>query len=261
MTSTKQRAAFLTLIAIAVPIVWVIVSILGTLVGAAIAHADTPPAGPPPAPAPGWSMAEVMALIALIVAGVHALVEGARAILHFTAPRTKTTLDDRGAELLDSIHQRLTAIEALLPARPPAQSSTTNIIGPIAVLAIVLGLGAGSLSCATLRAAPGAAKTAAIECAKQDAVPIIQLAAQLGAQALIAAIDQGSIDWPALEAAAAVQGKVVGGCALTKFVAALSQAPRSDTAARALVAGPDPVADGKAAIARLSARFDGAVWQ
>lgn len=267
MTSKRQqRMAIGTLIVIAIPVAYVIVTILGTLIGAAIAHADpVPVAAAPAAPAPGWSLAEVMALIALIVAGVGALVDAARAVLHFTAPRTASTWDDRQAARLDAFHDRLRAVETLIPNAKPAAAPpavvTGGIIGPIAIAL----LAAGSLlwmapACATVKAIPGAAKTALVECAKADAVPILELAGRLGAQALIAAIDQGAIDWHAMEEAAAGQGKVVGGCALTKFVAALAQAPRSDTAARALAAGPDPVADGKAAIARLSTRFDGATW-
>lgn len=136
-----------------------------------------------------------------------------------------------------------------------------TIVKAAAVLLVVLGLGATQLSCATLKAVPAAGKTAAIECAKESAAPILTLALALAEQAALAVIDQGGIDWPAIEGAAAVEGKVLGGCAFKKFVAGLSTAPRSDTAVRSLVAGPDPVADGRAAIARLSARFGGATWQ
>ena len=132
---------------------------------------------------------------------------------------------------------------------------------PPAALLLAFLLGAAVLpGCATLKASPGAAKSATIACAKADAGPILQLAAALGVQALLAAIDQGAIDWPALEAAAATQGKVVGGCAFTRFIADLAKAPRSDTAARSLLALPDLAADARASATRLSARFGGATW-
>lgn len=229
----------------------------------ASAHADPTAVSPPPAP--GWSMAEVMALIALIVAGIHALVEGARAFLHFTAPRTASTWDDRAAATLDAVHQRLAAVEALIPTKvavvssgPPA-STASGIIGPIAVLALLLGGLLAVPACATVKTDAAAAKVAVVECAKQDAAPILSALAQFGAQAALSALTGGSIDWSGIEAAALVQGKVVGGCALTRFVAELAKAPK--TTARALIAGPDPAADGQAAIARLSTRFAGATWQ
>lgn len=83
------------------------------------AHADPAPVAavvpvvvPPVA---GWSMGEVLALIALIVAGVGAVVDAIRGVLHFVAPRTKTTLDDRAAASLDALHDRLVSIESRLP--------------------------------------------------------------------------------------------------------------------------------------------------
>lgn len=142
---------------------------------------------------------------------------------------------------------------AIDPVSPPG--SGTTLLG-----LLVLGALAMQPGCATVKATPGAAKVAAIECAKQDAAPILSALAQFGAQAALSALTGGAIDWSGLEASALIQGKVVGGCALTRFVAELAKAPKSETAARALVAGPDPAADGQAAIARLSGRFGGATW-
>lgn len=117
------------------------VALLAALVlflpAALAAAAEAPPPAPP---APGWSMGDVMALIALIIAGAGMLIDAARAILHFTAPRTATTWDDNAAAALDDLHSKLTDIEARLPPKPSSSS------GPVAVLALVLlGLGAPAL--------------------------------------------------------------------------------------------------------------------
>ena len=92
----------------------------------------------------GWQFGEVMALIALIVAAAGMVIDAARLILHFTAPRTKTLLDDQWAARLDRMHDRITVIETQIP-RP----SSSSPVPPAAVLAlVVLGLaGASQLAC------------------------------------------------------------------------------------------------------------------
>lgn len=118
---------------------------------------------------------------------------------------------------------------------------------------------ATTVACATIKTDAAAAKTAIVDCAKADAGPILSLVAHIGAVALASQINGGQIDWPAIEGSALVQGKVVGGCALSRFVAALAGQPKTE--ARALMALPDPAVEGQAAVARLSAKFDGAVWR
>ena len=212
----------------------------------------------------------IAAWIGAITGGLALVLTIALQVLRVVAPLTKTPIDD---EIRDGIAEILTHVRPgtgvgttdspLVADRfkgGPTGLAPNGFIRERLLLGLALAAWVAIISCATIKAAPSAAKTAAIECAKQDAVPIIQLAAQLGAQALIAAVDQGAIDWQALEAAAALQGKVVGGCALTHFVANLEHAPRSDTAARSLLGPPDLAGAGHAAIARLSARFDGATW-
>lgn len=125
------------------------------------------------------------------------------------------------------------------------------------VLAVLIGL---TVSCATVKAVPGAAKTAAVECIKQDAKPILAVVAQLGVQAALSVMKLGDIDWEALEKLAYEQGETTGGCALTRFVAELEKTTKPDTAVRSLVAAPDPVNEGRAAVKRLSARFGGTTW-
>jgi hypothetical protein len=83
-----------------------------------------------PAPA-SWSFAEVMALLALLLAGVGSAVDAVRAILHFTAPRTSSTLDDRAAASLDALHDRLLTLERLVPA--PAPVGTPIVLAPAKV--------------------------------------------------------------------------------------------------------------------------------
>lgn len=165
-----------------------------------------------------------------------------------------------------SLPMRIAGLAATLLAAL-GYTVSRGLVKAAGALLLVFAIGATQPACAgrsagdTLKAIPGEAKSAVIDCGKQNAAPILALAFALGAQALLAEIDQGSIDWPALEASAATEGKVVGGCALTHFVTGLARAPRSDTAVRALVAGPDLAGDGRAAIARLSKRFDRATWR
>lgn len=146
------------------------------------------------------------------------------------------------------------------PAAPPAASSAASGAGATALLLIMAGALALQPACATVKAAPGAAKTAVVECAKADSAPIINALAEFAATAALSALNHQAIDWGGIEATAKAHGLVVGGCALTRFVAEIERAPKPETAARALVAGPDPAADGRAALVRLSARFDGATW-
>lgn len=115
-------------------------------------------------------------------------------------------------------------------------------------------------SCATVKAVPHTVKVAVVECAKQDAKPILAVVADLAVQATVSVLKLGHIDWDAIEKKAYEQGEVTGGCALTRFVAELEKAPQPEAAVRSLVAGPDLVADGRAAVERLSTRFGGTTW-
>src|SRR5262245_26130333 len=110
------------------------------------ALADT---APPAAASPGWSPAEVMALIALIVAAAGALIDAARAILHFTAPRTKSTWDDNAAAALDRMHARVAALEVLVP-RPPPAPTTPDHIGMLAIVVLAI-VAATTPACATVK--------------------------------------------------------------------------------------------------------------
>lgn len=131
----------LPVLAVSIGLTWIsIACAAAVLMFSGVAHADTGGAA-----VPTWSLAEVMALIALVIAGVGAAVDAVRAVLHFTAPRTASTLDDRAAAALDAFHDRLTKIEALIPnaSQTIAKAAPSPAgIGIVAVL-FTVGLGAG----------------------------------------------------------------------------------------------------------------------
>ena len=101
---------------------------------------------------------------------------------------------------------------------------------------------------------PGEVKTAVVDCTKADAPAIAAVVAQLGAQATLAALGAGAIDWSALESAAWAQTKVVGGCALAQLAVAIASTKASAPAPQALLAGPSPADDAAAALHRFEAR-------
>lgn len=154
-----------------------------------------------------------------------------------------------------------------------ANSSPTTSRAPQAgrarlTVLILLALGAGVAlpaiaalnGCATIKADAKKAEVAAIDCTKADAVAIGAVVAELGTQATVAALGRGSIDWSAIESASWAQGKVIGGCALAEFVAALGKEPAPQPSVASLVEPPDPAADGRAALERFRARAGGARW-
>jgi hypothetical protein len=227
----------------------------------------------------GWILVGLAAL-----AGLETAVRGLRAVFGVVAPRTKNTVDDSIRDglgkvddtLLDVLHvlRRLAPAappaEAKAPDRPPAtrlpgmgQGAVAMPIpgsgmhrGPgVLLIALMLGGMATQVSCATAKAAPTVAGHAIVDCAKADAAGIFVLLAQLGAEAVQSALDTDAIDWPAIEASAWAHGKIIGGCAASQFVAALSS---KQPAVQGLVAAPDP---GREALARLSARWGGVEWR
>lgn len=92
MTTTLQRRiAGATLAAVAIIAAYFAVAILSNLLGMAIAHADT---GPPAAPGVNWTAIAAWAGFAL----------GAlSALLHYIAPRTKATWDDKLRDDVDAL--------------------------------------------------------------------------------------------------------------------------------------------------------------
>jgi len=264
--------------------------------GQAVAPAVTVAPVPVVAPVVPSSGDSTMAMIALIVGIVSAVGMGISNALHIIAPRTKTTLDDRALAKLDEALGLLRLIP--VPTRPtqaeldalkleadrhfatvsgaaPATSFDTKTaitaklpqsgrvhIGAALVLALVALITMPLLGCNTLSSAPGAAGTAVIDCAKADAAAITTLVSELGADAVTTALGTGSADWGKLEADAIGQGKVIGGCALAEFVAALgkAKAPAVASARVATVPQPTPADQGRAALERFRAQMGGARW-
>lgn len=106
------------------------------------------------------------------------------------------------------------------------------------------------VSSAQVKAAPGQAKTAAIDCAKQDAAQIATAVAQLGAGGVTQVLGGAQQpDWDALFASDLALGESIAWCAAVKFVAAF----RSTS----IAADTGPGAAARAALERLRARIDG----
>jgi len=226
-----------------------------------LAHA-APEANQVASIASSWEVWIVAGLAAL--AGLETLLKGLAMIVRAISRLTKTTVDDDVADGLEAAHAKIgEAFGILNGLRLRSQPPPTSPLAPIAMLVIILGAGVVlQPACATLKATPDAAKTTVIECGKQEAEPILRVAAELGIQAALSALDRGAIDWTTIEDRAAAVGKVVGGCALVRFVAELEQAPHAESvAAWSLVAPADPVADGHVAVRRLGLRLGGVTWQ
>lgn len=118
--------------------------------------------------------------------------------------------------------------------------------------------------CATVKAVPAAAGHAIVDCAKAEALPILELVATLGAEALGSALGTGKIDWDGLKGVAKAKGISVGGCAFAAFVAALSKpktTPEADPGAVLRVGGPTLAADAQAALEQLRGDWGGVEWK
>jgi len=193
----------------------------------------------------GWSMGEVMALVSLVLSAALTLLEAGRAVLHFTAPRTKATWDDRWAGYMDRLHDRLASIESRLPAPP-----TKPPLGPVALLAIMLGVSAlAGASSGCTHEQRVAAPHALVDCT-------IANVAAVGAT-VIAMNDAcgkpgGGIDWSCVGSKALVNGVQIGGCA---FLEMLHPTPPSGAVAIAAPMPPDPA--GLAAFEDYRARAAG----
>jgi len=221
------------------------------------------------------------------LSGIETVLRGMRAALAAIAPHTKTTIDDRARDLVGKLDDDALALLRTLLGMVPASSTATSsrttsepldeakaaevlpsISGPTDLPCIFVIPGSGALlalilaagitlqpACATIKAVPPVAGHAIVDCAKVDALPILTLVAQLGIQAALQVLDLGKIAWPDIEATAWAEGKVVGGCAADRFVAAMSKAPVTPGL---LATGPAP---GEAMLARLSARWGGVEWR
>jgi hypothetical protein len=197
--------------------------------------------------------------IFLIYAGAKTITSTA-SIIKSAPPQPPQTTPVEGAlvSMIEGLGKQIPTPPPI-PAREPQAG---RVAASTAVMLGIVMLGLAVLtttpSCRPVKNVVNAGATAVVECAKADARPILELVAEIGTQAALSALRLGAIDWSGIEAAAIAQGKVTGGCALARFVAELQAAPRP--AVVGLLAPPDPADDAAAALARVSARFDGATW-
>lgn len=238
-----------------------------------IARADTEPVSvavmPATAPVVAPMVDSPMSTVALVLAAVAAVLGGLSMALHIIAPRTKTTLDDRVLTKIDDFLSlmRGVALPVVTTTDPLGNTTTVKLkesgrvsLGVIIITAVAAMLVLPLIGCDTLGNAPGAAKDAVIDCAKADVAAITVLVSELGADAVTTAIGTGQADWHKLEQDAIAQGKVIGGCALAQFVAALGKSSASSPAPQGFVAMPAPADDGRAALERFRSAVGGGRW-
>lgn len=197
---------------------------------------------------------DLTSVLAIAISLAAALLSAASIVLHVVAPRTKTLVDDHWRDKVDEVlafaRRVQPPVDAVAPARKPS-----SVPGSGVLLALLVAGLATQPACATVKAAPKAAGHAVIDCAKADAPAIFVLLAQLGVQSGLDLLNLGVIDWSGFEAKALQHGAVIGGCAASTFVAALSA---SRPTVQGLLPAPDP---GRDALERLRAHWGGVEWQ
>lgn len=243
------------------------------MIGVANADTGTVIVQPPPATG-GLSIMELIVLGIAALGGLVKILEVVIVGLKWLSPRTETKVDDTALSALEGFHDRLDAVEQALikltttttPIGQPVSPTKTPQSGRIRfdtviLMAIAALIALPLVGCATLRNAPSAAKDAIVDCTKADAAAIGVLVGELGADAVTTALGTGQADWSKLEADAIAQGKVIGGCALAQFVAALSKASVTAPARQSFVAVSTPLDDGRAALERFRAKVGGGQWK
>lgn len=186
-----------------------------------------------------------------LIALAGAILGAASIVLHVVAPRTKNTVDDR---LRDDIDEVLVFVRGGAVAKPQPAPAASVSVTTIGLLLLVVGLAASTqISCAAVKHEAALTGNAVVDCTKADKTPIIALLAELGADAITAALG-GAVDWAALESKAWAQGKTTGGCA---FVALVAGQPKSG--ARSLLGDPLPTS-AELALEELRARWGGVQW-
>lgn len=228
MTTSRPRdivRSILQLLAVAVAVML----IYGHMHTANAAGDAAPPAGP----APTWNLGEVMALIALIISSVGAVVDAVRAVLHFTSPRTTSTLDDRAAAALDSLHNRISALEGALirPAAAPAPKPALGVgVTTGIALIMALSIGAGTTACSS-----PAVKTAgriAWDCTSSERKQAVDILTPLATNAVLNGVspDGKHVDLSALKAATSKASLLTDlgvtlWCAASEAIAAIGNPP------------------------------------
>lgn len=203
--------------------------------------------------------------------------------LRWLAPRTETTLDDRAADDLQLVHDKLDTVVRIVGGFIPATGVPTTVADPKpaapplavvpppgssgAALLVVLLLGAlaAPLTGCT-KAQAGAAATSAehaiVNCTG-DAIgttPALDLATLIAVASQVQEIKTacttgGAFDWSCAESAALAKGKTIGGCALAQLLGNPPATGKPATSSVAVAPGqPDP---GRAAFEDFRARAAG----
>lgn len=240
---------------LAIPVAIGIGALLFSLLFAAIlshaAHAAPAEAAPGlviGSPMPGWL--EAVALIALVLSGLGAILGGLSVVLHAIAPKTKTTLDDRAADSVDRLHDKvddvLAVVRGIAPAPAPPLAKTPQ--GGFATPSIGLGIAVFGcfaclvIACATLTTDAKVAGQAVVDCTKQDEPKLLQLTLSFASQIIGKVTSGAAVDWDGLESQAEAEGTAIGQCAFLETWAKLHPAapsgPVPAVAARTLVASP-----------------------
>jgi hypothetical protein len=239
-----------------------VVYALLTALLARVAHADT---GTPPAP--GWSLAEILLLIGVILFAARQLVDGLRAVFHFLGARNPaTTWVDGVATTLDSLHDRITALEALIPRTPgpidPGTTVTTTTVkrdpqagkanlGTLATLALgsvllgtLVGFSAVGISsgCATVRPAAGSAVAAELDCSSAAMVDVARSLGNAAQTYLVGKIagDGRTVDTAAIKADLRALGSKAWSCAITVALNVVLGQPTARTSIAHAAAAPGP---------------------
>lgn len=201
----------------------------------------------------------IIGFVLAALGGIETIVRGVRMLLTIIAPRTKTTADDSALDVVAKVDDRMQewidALHGIVPALPaiakptPAPPPVPRRIPPIPGVLLALALAGAALQPACSSPQRGAAKTAAVECAKADLVPILVLVAQWA----IESVRSGSVNWPAVEADAIAHGEIIGYCAADRFVAGIE--PKQTAG---VLPNPGP---GSAMLERIRVRYPGVEWR
>lgn len=223
---------------------------------------------------PSWMVWLVM--FAALLAGFETLLKGLSMILHAIAGRTATTWDDRQADRIDELHDKVDGLrQALAPLVPgpaatsdpiakAASSITAGTIAKAVLLAILLGgivgLGAGQLSACGSPAVQGvktdttAAGHAVLDCERKLAPAQLEAAlVMLAVDAATYVLPGGAVDWNKLAELAIADATDLKACALAEYHAVTAAQPAASTAGLRLATGPGEPSPLVVALAKVKA--------
>lgn len=226
----------------------------------AIARADTAPTPLPPA---GFDWA-------LALGAIGAALGAISMFLHWLAPRTKTTIDDKFRDDVDEVlafarnfpgvqpSQVSTPTFTAAPARDP-QSGKTRI-GTMALLALVALVVA--CTAAQFKSTATTAEHELVNCTAQQlgTTPALDTATLVAVVNLVVVerakcSPTGSLHWTCVEHDLEAEGKTLGGCAFVKLLAGSPAPPPASTpGVAARMADEDP---GRSALERFRAKVAG----